>query len=155
MNLCALPNIKQLTSRRFILLSLSFLLLGCLRFEDQEWVSPNVTKAHLTEITKFTGLALPDGSVGLAYLVGGARDGYMKAKIQVPADKIGDVLSQKIFRDGKNQDPSMSDHRLPPWWKPGTLMDRQNRAIDGNRFGGCIFGKEGNDYILYIIWFDT
>jgi hypothetical protein len=135
------------------------LLPGCLDFgKKKEWLSPNVTQKHLDEIASITGLTLPAGTTGLAYYYDGRGiDAAMAAKLSIPAEKVVEIRAHKIFTKGRNEIPAQGVGTGRAWWKPDVLSDRVNRTmtIKNKQFLGCILGKDGSDYILYVTWFDT
>ncbi|WP_397384737.1 hypothetical protein [Prosthecobacter sp.] len=139
-----------------------FLLLfltGCLDFGGQdEWLPPEVTNVHLEQIKHTTLIPLPAGTKGLAYLVdNGGIDGAMAAKVQIPSDKVTELLAADIFTKGSSESITQWIGPGRPWWKPEELVSPVSRTlqIKGNQFLGCILGTNGGDHFLYITWFDT
>ncbi len=142
------------------MLALSITILSsCLDFgEKNEWIAPEVTQMHLEQISNITLISLPAGTEGLAYLVDNSGiDGAMAAKLRIPPEKESELLSAEVFTKGQNQQPPQGIGPGRSWWKANSITNPINRTmkIKGNKFLGCIYGKEGSDHILYITWFDT
>jgi hypothetical protein len=142
-----------------LILSCALILTACLDFgEKNEWFAPEVTQAHLQEISSITLIQLPLGAEGLAYLVDNSGiDGALAAKLRIPPEKETELLSSEVFTKGENEAPTQGIGLGSAWWKAESLSNPISRTIKikGNQYLGCIYGKEGSDHILYITWFDT
>jgi len=134
-------------------------LTGCLDFGGQdEYLTPDVTNVHLEQVKHISLIPVPAGTKGLAYLVdNGGIDGAMAAKVQIPSDKVAELLSADIFTKGEPKAPAQGIGPGRPWWKPEKLVSPISRTqqIRGNQFLGCILGTSDGDHVLYITWFDT
>ena len=148
-------NMAKLSQALCILACL--FIAGCFDAKNEEWLAPDVTQKHLTEISSLTQIKLPEGTTGLAYFyVGSGRDDSLAAKLKIPAEKVNELLANPIFKTGKDEHPGNGVGTHIDWWDVDTLSEPVHRTADLNSGSvlGCAFGKDGKDYILYITWYE-
>ncbi len=136
------------------------LCLGsCLDFgEDLELSEAEVSDKELSEVTRKTGIAFPEGAIGLGYLfLGSGIDDALALKATIPDEKRMDFLKNEIFEKGDNSKCSLQIGRDRAWWKLDELKDRVDRKMDlpDGRFVECALGKEKGKWTVYLSWMST
>lgn len=144
------------------LIAAALALSGCksgLSFgDDVELSGAAFDHTKLAEITKLTGIHFPTGSKGLEYYYQGSGiDDALAAKVQIPADRVSELILNPVFSTGSNSKPSIQIGKSKTWWKIDGLTDRVDRTLNlpKARFLEVTLGKEGSDTVLYLSWITT
>ena len=139
-----------------------FLLLGttsCLDFgDDLELTNEEITDEGLAEVTHRTGIAFPEGAIGLGYLfLSSGIDDALALKAWIPDDERLDFLKNEIFEKGDKSKCSLQIGRDRAGWKLDELKERVDRKMDlpKGRFVECALGKENGKWIVYLSWMST
>lgn len=137
----------------------SLLVGGCLKFgDDIHLVAPDVTASELEEVSRRTGIAFPQGTVGLGYVFfGSGIDDSLAIKVAIAGGMTTNFLENDLFQDGDGVAASIQIGRGQSWWAPDKLIERKDykRNLPQGRYVECTFGKEGDRWIAYISWMST
>lgn len=112
----------------------------------------------LENVERITGIALPEGTVGLNYLfLGSGIDDALWLKVIIPEYKKAELFKNQIF----DQEVEQPDHNMTldrDWWSITALDDPTSYSTqinNGTEFLGCTIGTEKEKIVLYILWFST
>lgn len=145
--------------RRFILIIAIPLVSGCLEFGDDIYlIAPDVDVKELDRVARHTGIAFPQGTVGLGYVfMGSGIDDALAIKVVIPVEEKERFLSNELFQSGSREACSIQIGKGQGWWTLERLTNRKDYKMNlpEGRYVECSFGKEGGRWIAYISWMAT
>ena len=142
--------------KKLLLFSLIVLLTGCLDFgKDVDLSGKKVDNAVLINVTRLTGVAFPNGTVGKEYIYfGSGIDDALAIKVSIPKDKKEEFFKNTIFVSGRVEEPYIHLGEGKSWWKVKSLTAPVHTIYDfpnGNMIE-CSVGEESGETIVYLSW---